>query len=80
MEKKLNLDGCWIVNVPLHKHGYSFAVYVDYHSTENEIIEMCDTNGMFDDWGDAEIAHAEQMTEYDYEFWKDEIQILAMSA
>ena len=41
---------------------------------------MCDTNGMFDDWGDAEIAHAEQMTEYDYEFWKDEIQILAMSA
>lgn len=79
-EKKLNLDGCWIVNVWVgHKHGYSFAVYVDYHSTENEIIEMCIQNDMFEDEFDAEYAHAEQMTEYDYQFWKDDIQILAMS-
>lgn len=79
-EKKLNLDGCWIVNVPLVRNqGYSFAVYVDYHSCEEDIIDMCTENDMFDDDYDFMYANAEQMTEYDYEFWKDDIQILAMS-
>ena len=79
MEKKLNLDGCWIVNVPHHKYGYSFAVYVNYDSCEEDIIDMCVKDYMFRNSDDAEYANAEQMTEYDYEFWKDDIQILAMS-
>lgn len=79
MEKKLNLDGCWIVNVPHRKHGYSFAVYVDYDSCEEDIIDMCIQNDMFEDATDADFANAEQMTEYDYECLKDNIQILSMS-
>lgn len=78
MDKKLNLDGCWIVSVPHPKYGYSFAVYVNYHSCEEDIIDMSRQNGLFEEDEDSEIAIAEQMSEYEYDkYWKDQIQILA---
>lgn len=79
MGKMLNIRGCWLVNVPLQRYGYSFGVYVDYDSNETDVIDMCRQNDMFQDADDAMIAYAVQMDEHDYEFWKDDIQILAMS-
>ena len=69
--KTEELKGYWIVNVPHHKKGYSFSIYADVN--ENEVIDLCLKNGLFECDFDAEYAEVEEMTEYDYEFFKDHI-------
>ena len=73
----MELKHCWVVNVPHCKYGYSFAVNVGCDATEEQVIGVAYDYGLFDyGYGDAEIANAEQMTEYDYEFWKNDIVTL----
>ena len=76
MNENYDLDGCWIINVPAPKYGYSFAVYIgECNASEQEVIELAYANGLFDyGYSDVEIANAVQMTDYDYPFWKDNIQ------
>lgn len=74
---EFNLAGCWLVNV-IGPNGYSIPVYVNYHSSPEDIIDLCLQNDMFDDAIDSEYAYAEQMTDYDYEHFKTSIQVLAM--
>lgn len=72
----LNLQGCWLVNVPHAKYGYSIPVYVNYHAEEEDVIDMCLQNGLFEDAADADYANAVQMSQYDYDHLKDYIIIL----
>lgn len=76
MNKNYDLNYCWIISVIAPKYGYSFAVYVgERNVSEQEVIELAYANGLFDfGYSDAEIANAEQMADYDYPFWKDNIQ------
>ncbi len=66
-----DLKGFWIVNVPHQEEGYSLGVYADVN--ENEVVALCKKNEIFECDTDAEYAEVEEMTEYDYEFFKDHI-------
>lgn len=73
--KNLNLENCFVVNVPHCKYGYSLAVYAE-GCNEDTIIDRCADEDLFEDEADAEIAFAEQMAEYDYEHLKENIIII----
>lgn len=75
MCKNYNLNGCWIVNVPALRYGYSFAVYIgECNASEQEVIDLAYANGLFDcGYCDAEVANAVQMDDYDYDYWVNEI-------
>ena len=70
--KKAKLKNCWLVNVPHCKYGYSFAVCAEGYNELN-ILDLCLNEGLFCEDEDVEIAFAEQMSEYDYEHFKDTI-------
>lgn len=65
-----------VINVPHNKHGYLFAVSVKNECTENEILNMCLEKGLFEENIDAEYADIEPMTEYDYNYWQNQIYYL----
>jgi hypothetical protein len=46
---------------------------VNYHADEEDIIDLCLQNGLFDDAADADYANAVQMSQYDYDHCKDNI-------
>lgn len=71
-----NIKGCWVINVPHNKYGYSFAVSVKNECTENEILNICLEKGLFEENIDAEYADIEPMTEYDYNYWQNQIYYL----
>lgn len=73
---KVNLENCFVVNVPHRKHGYSFGVCAEGHD-EDSIIDLCADEGLFQDEEDAEYAFAEQMTDYDYEHLKDCMKVIS---
>ena len=70
--KKSKLKNCWLVNVPHCKYGYSFSVCAEGYNELN-IIDLCLNKSLFKNDDDAEIAFAEQMSEYDYAHLKDSI-------
>jgi uncharacterized protein YneR len=68
--EKVNLENCFVVNVPHNKHGYSIGVCAEGYD-EYSVIDLCLERGFFVDEEDADYAYAEEMTEYDYEHFKD---------
>ena len=70
--KKTKLKNGWLIYVPHCKYGYSFAVCAEGYNELN-IIDRCLNEGLFKHDDDAEIAFAEQMSEYDYDQLKDSI-------
>ena len=73
--EKVNLENCFVVNVPHRRHGYSIAVYAEGYD-EDSIIDLCVEKGLLHDDEDADYAFADVMTEYDYEHLKDNMVIL----
>ena len=70
--KKEKLKNGWMIYVPDCEYGYSFAVCAEGYNELN-ILDLCLNKGLFYKDKDIEIAFAEQMSEYDYEHFKDTI-------
>ena len=75
MDNNYNLNGCWIINVPALKYGYSFAVYIgDCEASEQEVIDKAYERDLFECGLEAKIANAVKMDDDDYDYWANEIQ------
>ena len=70
------LDGCFVIDVPHCKHGYSLAISA-YGYDEKSVIELCLKEGLFNDDTDANIAIARPMTEDDYQKFQDILEVFA---
>ena len=70
-----DLSGYFVVNVTGHR-GYSFGVKSP-GATEDEVIDLALSAGLFDDEKDSDYAFASPMTDYDYPFFKNNIKILS---
>lgn len=72
---KMNIRGCWVVEVP--QPSYRFGAYVNFDSYPEEIIDMCYSDGLFD-FGecDKEIATARRMTQEEFDTWSESMHIL----
>lgn len=74
MDNNYNLNGCWIINVPALKYGYSFAVYIgDCEADEQEVIDKAYERDLFESGLEAKIADAVKMDDDDYDYWANEI-------
>lgn len=69
---ELKLQGCWLVNIT-RRDGYSIPVYVDYLANEEEVIDICFDNALFERSEDYFYANAEQMDENDFKHFKEQI-------
>ena len=70
------IDGCFVIDVPHCKHGYSLAISA-YGYNEKSIIELCLKEGLFNDDADANIAVARPMTEDDFMEFEDSLEVFA---